>query len=152
MDALEPNANNPVSRGDRGNRYQIEDAVFLQTRNLLIRCCLPMRRLGKAHGLLEGVRDTVRFSLSRTARVRVSHGIGDVSGNPRHEADAQYTACPCWRRNLIVAARAACSAENVPPKPRGCCCCCCCCCYCCCWGVLSCNGLPRPSTPRQHAA
>ena len=76
-----PSANNLVSHRDRGNRYQCEDAVLLQTRDLFVRCCLPTRRLGKTHGLLDGVRATVRFSPYRTARLSIGPGIGDFSSD-----------------------------------------------------------------------
>ena len=77
-----PYAHTFISRGDCSNRYQFEDAVLLQTRNRLVQCYLPKRGLGQAHGLFEGVRDAVRFSPSRTARLRVGPGVGDFSSNP----------------------------------------------------------------------
>ena len=55
--------------------------MLLQTLDLLVRCCLPMRHLGQAHGLFEGVRNTTRFFPSRTDRLRVGPGVGDFNRN-----------------------------------------------------------------------
>ena len=50
---LSLDANKLVSRRNWRNRYQIEDDVILQTRDLLVRCCLPTRHLGQAYGSLK---------------------------------------------------------------------------------------------------
>ena len=69
---------------------------------------------GEAHGLFEGVRDTVRFSPSRPARLCWSWCRRLQQQPPRHEADALYPACPSWCRDLVVTACAAYSAGKVP--------------------------------------
>ena len=82
--------------------------------------CLPTRHLGEAHGLLERVRDTVRSSLFRIARLIVGHGVGDFSRNRLGIKLIRNIRCVrAGIDNLFIAARAAYSAGNVPSEPRG---------------------------------
>ena len=94
--------------------------MLLKTRNFFVRCCLPTLRLEEVHDLFGGVRDTVRFPPSQTARLRFGYGVGDFNSN-RLGINAQYPACSCLCRDLVVTACALYSARKVPPEPCGCC-------------------------------
>ena len=94
--------------------------MLLKTRNFFVRCCLPTLRLEEVHDLFEGVRDTVRFPPSQTARVRFGYGVGDFNSN-RLGINAQYPVCSCLCRDLVVTTCALYSARKVPPEPCGCC-------------------------------
>ena len=88
----------------------------LSERRLASRCMMA----STCHGLLVGHSPILAPPNSSAACCSWCRRVQQEP--PRHQADTQYLACPCWCSDLVVAACATYSAGNAPSEPRGCCC------------------------------